>query len=67
MTVIQKTIADLVEMWERQVKMQPYPEFAIDWAFKKPGEDKALLGILRRADGGPGGAEGNFVWEVWEL
>ena len=64
MAVIQKTIADIVAMWEREEKMHPYPPFAIEWAIKKPGYDKALLGITRRSDGG---ADGKYVYEVWEV
>ena len=64
MAVIQKTIADIVTMWERTEKMHPYPPFAIEWAIKKPGEDKALLGVTYRV---AGSAEGEYTYEVWEV
>jgi hypothetical protein len=64
MTVLQKTINDIVQMWERTEKMHPIPHFSVEWAIKKPGEDKALLGIVRRADNR---AEGKYTYEVWEV
>ena len=64
MTVLQKTIEDLAAAWERSERMHPYPPFAIEWAIKKPGEDKALLGVIFRD---PNGREGQYKYEVWEL
>ena len=64
MTILQKTIADILEMWERTEKMHPIPAFIIEWAIKKPGEDKALLGVVFKD---PSGTEGQYKYEVWEV
>ena len=62
MTVLQKTMADVAAMYEREEQVHLYPAFEIEWAIKKPGEDKTLLGIRRRAQGNEVGPS---VWEVW--
>jgi len=67
MAVLTKTIADIVVEWERTDKMHPYPPFAIEWAIKKPGEDKALLGIVRHLGVGEGGEHGHYIYEIWEV
>ena len=64
MAVLEKTIADIVTLWERSEKMHPYPPFAIEWAIKKPGEDKALLGVVFKD---PSGTEGQYKYEIWEV
>jgi hypothetical protein len=61
MTVLQKSVGDLITAWERMERMHLYPPFAIEWAIKKPGQDKALLGVTFR------NSNGEYVSEVWEL
>ena len=62
MAVIPKTIADIVEIWEREERIHLYPPFSIEWAIKKPGEDKALLGVMYRQTG-----KADYKFEVWEV
>jgi hypothetical protein len=62
MTIIQKTTEDIVAMWEREEKIHLYPPFSIEWAIKKPGEDKALLGVMFRQAG-----KVDYKYEVWEV
>jgi hypothetical protein len=64
MTVIVRTIQDICDEWERVDKIHVYPPFSIEWAIKKPGEDKALLGVMRRATGS---VAGEYTYEVWEV
>jgi hypothetical protein len=64
MTILVKTIADICTEWERTEKVHVYPPFSIEWAMKKPGEDKALLGVMKRVEGG---ANGEYSYEVWEV
>jgi len=64
MAVLTKTIADIVSEWERTEPIHLYPPFSIEWAIKKPGEDKALIGVMRRATGS---ASGEYTYEVWEV
>jgi hypothetical protein len=62
MSVVTKTIADIVAMYEREEKIHLYPPFSIEWAIKKPGEDKALLGVTYCLGHG-----GLYRYEVWEV
>jgi hypothetical protein len=63
MTVLQKSMADVVAMYEREERhIHPYPPFSIEWAIKKPGYDRALLGIIRRVEG-----TSDYAYEVWEV
>jgi len=64
MAVLTKSIEDIVALWERTDHVHLYPPFSIEWAMKKPGEDKALLGIIRSVEGS---ATGLYIYEVWEV
>ena len=64
MSIVQKTLADIVAMYERTEKMHPTPHFAIVWSFRKPGGDKALLGIIRHDSTM---RDGKYAYEVWEV
>lgn len=64
MTVKVKSINDICALWERAERIHLYPPFSIEWAFKKPGEDKALLGVLFQAEGS---SQGQYTYEVWEV
>ena len=63
MAILQKTMADVATVFEREERqVHPYPPFSIEWAIKKPGYDKTLLGIIRRIEG-----TGDYAYEVWEV
>lgn len=62
MTIITKTLSDIVAMWEREERIHLYPPFSIEWAIKKPGEDKALLGVMYRIAN-----SSEYKYEVWEV
>ncbi|MFH0777385.1 MAG: hypothetical protein V2A71_02015 [Candidatus Eisenbacteria bacterium] len=62
MAVLVKTIADIVALWEREERIHLYPPFSIEWAIKKPGEDKALLGVMYRQAN-----KADYKYEVWEV
>jgi len=64
MTVLQKTMADLAALWEREEPVHLYPPFTIEWAFKKPGVDGSLIGIRRRAESNE---QGPYIWEIWQV
>jgi hypothetical protein len=66
MTRFLKSIDDVVVLWERMEKMHPIPAFSIEWAIKKPGEDKALMGIIRRNYGSTS-PDSAYIWEIWEV
>jgi hypothetical protein len=62
MTVLTKSIEDVVALWEREEVIHLHPPFSIEWAIKKPGEDKALLGVMYRQTGTV-----DYKYEVWEV
>ena len=62
MTIISKTPEDIVAMWEREERLHLFPPFSIEWAIKKPGEDKALLGVMYRQTN-----SADYKYEVWEV
>jgi hypothetical protein len=62
MTIQTKTLADIVALWEREERIHLYPPFSIEWAIKKPGEDKALLGVMYRIV-----VSSEYKYEVWEV
>jgi len=62
MAVLTKTISDIVASWEREERIHLYPPFSIEWAIKKPREDKALLGVMYRQSN-----TSDYKYEVWEV
>ena len=62
MAAITKTIADIVEMWEHTEEGHAWSPFAIEWAFKKPGEEKLLFGVVYHIS-----EVNTYTYEVWEV
>ena len=64
MAIIQKTAADIAAMYQREEQVHLYPAFEIEWTFKKPGEDRSLLGVRYHV---AGKMEPEYTHEVWEV
>ena len=64
MPIIQKTAADIAAMYEREEPIHLYPGFSIEWAFKRPGADRSLLGVRYHV---AGKMEPEYKYEVWEV
>lgn len=62
MAILTKTMNDIVALWEREERIHLYPPFSIEWAIKKPGEDKALLGVMYRQAN-----TADYKYEIWEV
>ena len=62
MTILQKSLADITALWDHEGPHLLFPSFSIEWAIKKPGEDKALLGVMYRQADKP-----DYKYEVWEI